>query len=107
MASGVLLIFVDGLGLGQPDPETNPLLCANMPRLSALLDGHSLAMNSGRVDSALATLVPTDATLGVAGAPQSATGQTTMLTGVNAAQELGYHWGPHPNEALRQIISRQ
>jgi len=77
-----------------------------MPHLTGLLAGRKLILNGGPLDTGQATLVPTDATLGVAGLPQSATGQTTIFTGVNAAQELGFHWGPHPNEPLRQIISR-
>ena len=36
-------------------------------------------------------LAPTDATLGVEGVPQSATGHTALLTGVNAAKLLGRH----------------
>ena len=31
------------------------------------------------------------------GAPQSATGQATLLTGRNVPGELGYHYGPKPN----------
>ena len=102
----VLMIFLDGVGLGEPNPETNPFLRANLPHLTSLLGGHAFALNGGRLDTSLATLVPTDATLGINGLPQSATGQTTMLTGVNASRALGYHWGPHPNEPLRQIIDR-
>jgi 2,3-bisphosphoglycerate-independent phosphoglycerate mutase len=99
-------MFLDGVGLGQADPEINPLVRARMPNMTDLLAGRQLVMNGGGVETPLATLIPTDALLGVDGTPQSATGQTTLLTGVNAARELGYHWGPHPNEPLRQIISR-
>src|SRR5512143_3239945 len=100
------MIFLDGVGLGADDPEVNPLACTPMPNLAGLLAGHKLTLNGGRFDAGEVTLLATDATLGVAGIPQSATGQTTIFTGVNAARELGYHWGPHPNEPLRQIISR-
>src|SRR5205085_9671094 len=50
------------------------------------------------------TLVRTDATLGVGGRPQSASGQTTILTGVNAPALLGYHKQGFPNASLREII---
>lgn len=103
----VLMIFLDGVGLGRPDPSVNPFLRAQMPHLADLLDGHVFALNGGGVETSTATLIATDATLGVAGTPQSATGQTTIFTGVNAAQELGYHWGPHPNQPLREIIARE
>lgn len=48
-----------------------------------------------------------DATLGVAGLPQSATGQATILSGVNAAQLLGRHLNGFPNRALRDLLSRE
>jgi hypothetical protein len=48
--------------------------------------------------------LPVDARLGVAGAPQSATGQTTLLTGVNAARIAGRHVEGFPGKELKQII---
>jgi 2,3-bisphosphoglycerate-independent phosphoglycerate mutase len=105
ISAPVLLIFLDGVGLGQSDPASNPLVRARMPIVSDLLGG-PLILHDGALQTARATLIPTDANLGVDGLPQSATGQTTILTGVNAAQEMGRHWGPHPNEQLRTIIAR-
>ena len=35
----VLFIFLDGIGLGENNPETNPFARAKMPNLNALLDG--------------------------------------------------------------------
>lgn len=101
----VLLIFFDGWGLGAPDSAINPFLTAPMPTLRALFDGTMPANHNGRFHSTHATLVPTDATLGVPGLPQSATGQTTIFTGVNAPREIGEHYGPYPNEALRAILA--
>ena len=49
-------------------------------------------------------MIPLDATLGVDGLPQSATGQTTLLTGVNAAAALGRHVVGFPTARLREII---
>ena len=37
------------------------------------------------------------------GAPQSATGQATLLTGRNVPAEIGYHYGPKPNPAVSAI----
>lgn len=42
--------------------------------------------------------------LGVSGVPQSATGQTTLLAGVNAQQILGKHLTGFPNEILREVL---
>ena len=49
-------------------------------------------------------MVSVDATLGIEGLPQSATGQTALLTGVNCAQILGYHKQGFPNKELRDIL---
>jgi hypothetical protein len=52
------------------------------------------------VDAGLAL----DATLGVPGLPQSATGQTTWLTGQNAVAAMGEHFGPQPGPTLRRLL---
>jgi hypothetical protein len=46
----------------------------------------------------------TDARLGVEGLPQSATGQTTIITGVNAAAHLGRHLSAFPGGSLRPLL---
>jgi hypothetical protein len=51
-----------------------------------------------------ASLVPLDATLGVPGLPQSATGQTALFTGVNAAQLFGRHKEGRPNRLLKSVL---
>jgi hypothetical protein len=48
-----------------------------------------------------------DANLGIAGLPQSGTGQTSLFTGVNGAALAGKHFGPHPYSSLRPVIERQ
>ena len=102
----VHIFFMDGVGLGAPDEHTNPFTRADMPALSALLgDGWQFALDHP-VMGERATLVPTDATLGVAGRPQSATGQATILTGRNVPQLIGEHYGPKPNPAVAEVIRR-
>lgn len=100
----VLLLFLDGVGLGDDDPSVNPLARARMPALSSLLGGRRLLRTTEPVAAERAVLIPTNATLGVPGRPQSATGQTTILTGVNAAQFIGEHWGPKPDARLRRLL---
>jgi 2,3-bisphosphoglycerate-independent phosphoglycerate mutase len=94
----VLLFFIDGLGIGTRGGH-NPLdgLTEAAP-LAVFQDEEPEIIFDGR-------LVRTDACLGVEGRPQSASGQTTILTGVNAPAALGYHKQGFPNEALREIIS--
>ncbi|GIV69312.1 alkaline phosphatase family protein [Caldilinea sp.] len=100
----VILLFLDGVGLGEDDPAINPLAGDAYPTLRALLDGRRLVAQTGRLSTADAELIPTDAALGVPGRPQSATGQATLLTGVNAAQHLGEHYGPRPDARLRALL---
>ena len=100
------MIFFDGWGLGANDPSRNPFLTHPMPTLLGLFDGKLPTNDNGRFHSSRADLVPTDATLGVPGLPQSATGQTTIFTGINAPHEIGEHLGPYPNAALRRILAR-
>ncbi|MFQ6059299.1 MAG: hypothetical protein ACE5MB_10535 [Anaerolineae bacterium] len=103
----VLFLFLDGVGLGEDDPERNPFLNARMPHLQGLLGGQMPLRERGRIEAERATLIPTDALLGVPGLPQSATGQTALLTGVNAARVLGRHWGPWPDATLRGLLERK
>lgn len=94
----VLLFFIDGLGIGTRGAQ-NPLdgLADSAP-LAVFQDEEPEIIFDGR-------LVRTDACLGVEGRPQSASGQTTILTGVNAPAALGYHKQGFPNEALREILN--
>ena len=50
--------------------------------------------------------VPLDACLGVEGIPQSATGQTALLTGINAPAEMGRHIEGFPPPALKALIEQ-
>ena len=97
-AMHTLLIFVDGLGIGTRGPH-NPLdaLREAAAPLAIFADEEPLLPHGG-------LLVRTDACLGVEGRPQSASGQTTILTGTNAPALLGYHKQGFPNEAMREII---
>jgi hypothetical protein len=99
-----VVVFLDGVGLGVQDHAVNPLVAARLPVVAGLLDGAQLVAGQGRLDTALATMIPTDASLGVPGRPQSATGQTAILTGQNAPQLLGEHFGPRPNARLREML---
>jgi hypothetical protein len=100
----VLLFFMDGVGLGGADPEVNPFVRAHLPHLTALLgEGWYLAAG-GRRTTERASLVPTDANLGVAGKPQSATGQATILSGRNVPRLIGEHYGPKPDRRVAAQI---
>jgi len=100
----ILLLFIDGLGLGQADTGRNPLVRFN-PSFFEGLFGQPLTMELGTLYRPEVCLVQTDACLGVPGLPQSATGQTAIFTGVNAAQIMGRHIQGFPGPALASIIN--
>jgi 2,3-bisphosphoglycerate-independent phosphoglycerate mutase len=100
----VLFIFLDGIGLGENNLETNPFARARMPNLSKLLNGRSLIKEAAPFQGERATLLAIDPNVGVDGLPQSATGQAILLTGVNIPEELGYHYGPKPNPQVAAFL---
>jgi 2,3-bisphosphoglycerate-independent phosphoglycerate mutase len=105
----ILLVFLDGVGLGDDDPRLNPLVTAKLPVLRGLLGGAPLVRGGEALvpRGARARLGALDATLGVAGLPQSGTGQTTLLTGVNAPALLGRHFGPWVHTTLRPLLEER
>lgn len=45
-----------------------------------------------------------DAALGIPGLPQSGTGQTCWLSGLDAVARMGGHFGPHPGPTLQRVL---
>lgn len=101
----VLFLFLDGIGLGTDDPATNPFARARLPTLETLLGGQRMVASHTPLESRRASLLALDACLGVAGLPQSATGQATLLTGQNVPARLGYHYGPKPNPEVAAFLT--
>ncbi len=100
----VLFLFLDGIGLGEDHPETNPFSRASMPHLNRLLEGRSLFKESAPFHGEDASLLAVDPAVGVSGLPQSATGQAMLLTGKNIPAALGYHYGPKPNPEVAAFL---
>ncbi len=86
------MIFVDGLGLGVSDPEINPIFKADCPLLRRWLTRYATAVDAG---------------LDTPGLPQSATGQATLFTGVNAAALMGRHMEGLPGPRLRALVEER
>lgn len=91
----ILYVFIDGIGLGISDPKINPFTRFSNGILSALGKGEFHFPGY---------LLPTDAHMGVSGLPQSATGQTSLFTGVNAPSILGRHVTAFPTFSLKPYI---
>ena len=92
----VIVIFVDGVGIGQQDVSYNPCLHSNYQIFSPTIN---LPFNG--IQFSL------DACLGVNGLPQSATGQSSIYTGKNAAKLIGKHLFGFPNQKLKELLIKQ
>ena len=102
LPSKIVLIFIDGIGIGENDRTINP--CA--------IDGIQLFNHFRNEDFPKDIIyngiaLGVDANLGVDGLPQSATGQTTLFTGINASKLLGRHLNGFPNQKLRDVLIEQ
>ncbi len=94
----LIFIFVDGCGVGAADAG-NPFFLA---------DSRNLPFWRGAMALADGTPVKAiDATLGIAGAPQSASGQTALFCGATAAELAHRHRNGYPDRALRQVILKK
>jgi hypothetical protein len=119
----LIFVFIDGVGLAPAGPD-NPLTDADTPALRALLggpltieqarrwgigDGEWELGRTNQLPSPNSQLLfkPIDATLGVAGLPQSGTGHTALLAGVNAAELHGRHQPHVPPVALRPLLAER
>ncbi|HEX8210658.1 MAG TPA: alkaline phosphatase family protein [Longimicrobium sp.] len=109
--SRAILVFLDGVGIGPADRAVNPFAAATLPNIRGMLGGRLPVTEDldarGCIVSAGAVLAAADATLGMEGVPQSGTGQTTLLTGRNAARVYGRHFGPWVPTALREMLAAE
>lgn len=95
----ILFIFLDGFGVGGINPH-NPFVTLGSPLFPQALSlgGVAPLPFSGKMKAI-------DATLGVPGTPQSATGQSSLFTGLNTAKMLGHHLSAFPNQEIRKLIA--
>ncbi|MCX6583274.1 MAG: sulfatase-like hydrolase/transferase [Candidatus Aminicenantes bacterium] len=97
----ILFIFLDGVGIGG-SADNNPFFAAK----SAFLPFYT-ANNTGQRLPDGAPIKAIDATLGVDGLPQSATGQTSLFTGENIPAMVNGHKGSYPDKTMRRIIKEK
>jgi 2,3-bisphosphoglycerate-independent phosphoglycerate mutase len=91
----VIFIFIDGAGVGKSEAnnpffQTKSLFLPFWQGAMILPDGTPLAA--------------IDATLGIPGPPQSASGQTALFCGVGAREIANSHHNGYPDRHLRKII---
>src|SRR5258706_8179569 len=100
----VLMLFLDGVGIGTKDSASNPFFVAPLVALRRLLGGDLPYVEAAYREAPGVSMVPLDATLGLPGLPQSGTGQVALLTGANAAHTIGRHFGPFPYSTLKPLL---
>jgi 2,3-bisphosphoglycerate-independent phosphoglycerate mutase len=102
----VLMIFIDGVGIGKEDYEYNPFFKYGFKVFTGIF-GEIPTLRKQEIIKDQIFLFPTDARLGVEGLPQSGTGQTSIFCGVNGAKIVGKHFGPYPYSTLIPIIAEK
>ncbi|MFW6200475.1 MAG: alkaline phosphatase family protein [Gemmatimonadota bacterium] len=103
----MLLLFLDGVGIGLDEPARNPFFASRLPTLRSLLGGELPTLDRPRIEGPGGVALPLDATLDVPGVPQSGTGQTALLTGRNAPELFGRHFGPWTPVRLRDLLDEE
>ncbi len=99
----VVFLFIDGVGLGT-ETEVNPFYKNNYRGFSAMAGEQPFSKKANELSEENHVFKSVDARLGVEGLPQSGTGQTALLTGKNAAKEIGKHFGPFPHSGIKHFI---
>ncbi|CAN5679437.1 metalloenzyme [soil metagenome] len=103
----ILLLFLDGVGIGPLDPDVNPFARARLPVLSGVFGNRLPTLVDPDPEGPRGRAFPLDATLGISGLPQSGTGQVALLTGENAPRIFGSHFGPWPPVRLRPLLAER
>jgi 2,3-bisphosphoglycerate-independent phosphoglycerate mutase len=103
----ILLLFLDGVGIGPADPDVNPFFRAGLPNLTSALGGTLPSLDAPSPSGRTGRAFPLDASLGVDGLPQSGTGQIALFTGRNAPALFGSHFGPWPPVRLRPLLREE
>lgn len=105
--SHVLMVFLDGVGVGRKDSNTNPFFMASLPTMEKLLRGEMFHLRDCHRSTSSMSLKSINATLGIPGLPQSGTGQASLLTGINAPRYIGKHFGPHLYSTLKPLVAEK
>ncbi len=100
-----LLIFLDGVGIGESNSTINPFVKKRFKFLEEIFGGTPILENQKFSKDGI-HLFPVDANMGVDGLPQSGTGQTSIFCGVNAPKIIEKHFGPFPYSTLKPIIEK-
>jgi len=98
-----LMIFLDGVGIGEKDPNKNPFFKRSFQFFNQIFS-ETPHLGNQKINIDNKYIFPVDACMNVKGLPQSGTGQTSIYCGVNASKILGQHFGPYAHSELKPII---
>lgn len=101
-----LIIFLDGVGIGENDPTKNPFFQTSFKFFNEVFDDTPHLENQ-TISKNRKFIFPIDACMNVEGLPQSGTGQTSIYCGFNASAEIGRHFGPYAHSALKPLIKEK
>lgn len=104
--NNILMVFIDGVGIGKKDELNNPFLKYGFKTFEKIFNAIPSLENS-RLTNGTHYLFPTDANLDVDGLPQSGTGQTSLYCGFNAAKYAGRHFGPFPYSTTVPFLKKE
>lgn len=99
----VLMIFLDGVGIGKVDYQFNPFFKFGFNTFTKYFKTIPSVSNLNLAGEEK-ILKGIDANLGVEGLPQSGTGQVSIFCGINAAKKIGFHFGPFPHSETIETI---
>jgi 2,3-bisphosphoglycerate-independent phosphoglycerate mutase len=97
--SKVILLFIDGVGIGKKDFQFNPFFKYGS-RFFEQIFGVIPYDEEKTVVGDMAYVFPSDPLMGIPGLPQSGTGQTSIFCGFNAPALINMHFGPYPYSTL-------
>lgn len=100
------MIFIDGVGIGDDDPEKNPFVKRGFNTFEKIF-GSIPHKNNSTIIKHPYYLFPSDPVMGVKGLPQSGTGQVSIFCGMNAPEFVGKHFGPFPYSTTIPIIKEE
>lgn len=103
--SKVLMIFVDGVGIGENDSTKNIFFTRRFKFINDIF-GEVPHLQNQLIEKDGKYIFPTDACLGVSDLPQSGTGQISIFCGINAPSILGRHFGPYPHSELIPFLKK-
>lgn len=102
----VVLLFIDGVGIGEKDEINNPFFKYGSKFFNEVF-GRVPVLDDPVIEVRDGHIFPVDARMGIAGLPQSGTGQASIFCGFNAPAFVGKHFGPYPYSTTIPIIKEQ